>query len=225
MKCSVIDINTVPYRDALELQRQAAARRQDNESGDSIFLLEHPPVITLGRNADGSALLVTEEALRSRGVELVETDRGGDVTFHGPGQLIGYPVLALEPGRRDIGRYVKDLEEVLIRTLAGFDIPSRRDEKNRGVWTQNGKIASVGIRIARWVTSHGFALNVTTDLSYFTLINPCGIAGCRMTSMQRELGTAPDMRAVKSSIADHFSSVFERELILPDTPAEVIGDA
>lgn len=218
MKCTVIDLGSISYRDALALQRTAVSLRQRDAGPDTLYLLEHAPVITAGRNADGSALLVTEETLRERGVEFVQTDRGGDITFHGPGQLVGYPILALESGRRDIRRYVDDLEEVLIRTLDRFGIASERNQAGRGIWTANGKIASVGVRIARWVTSHGFALNVSTDLSYFGLINPCGIAGCRMTSLERELGADVEMNAVKRIFTEQFSIVFERELSLAASP-------
>ena len=151
------------------------------------------------------------ELLAHRGVTLVETDRGGDVTYHGPGQLVGYPVLMLESERRDIRRYVRDIEEVLIRTLAEFSIDARRDTVHRGVWIEQRKIASVGIRISRWVTSHGFALNVNTDLSYFSLIVPCGIEGCQMTSMATELDSHVDMQAVKDTVVRAFSDVFDRE--------------
>jgi lipoyl(octanoyl) transferase len=212
VNCLVIDAGSVPYGDALALQRRAVLERQCGEGEDTLFFLEHPPVITIGRNADGSSLLVPEPLLRERGVALAEADRGGDVTFHGPGQLVGYPILALEPERRDIGRYIRDLEDVLMRSLAQFGVSCFRDAAHRGVWAEGGKIASVGVRIARWVTSHGFALNVTTDLEYFTLIHPCGIAGCRMTSMERELGAAPDMDSVKRVVAEQFSIVFGREM-------------
>lgn len=213
MKCSVVDLGFVSYREALELQRRSVADRQRSAGSDILYLLEHPPVLTLGRNADGSSLLVPRDTLRKRAVELVETDRGGDITFHGPGQLVGYPILALEESRRDIRRYVDDLEEVLIGTLDECGITARRNDGHRGVWTENGKIASIGVRIARWVTSHGFALNVSTDLSYFSLITPCGIPGCRMTSMERETGAPVAMDRVKRILADHFSRVFERTMV------------
>lgn len=208
----VRDLGVIAYDEAFALQKATVERVQESHGDEALYLLEHPHVITLGRNASGASLIASASVLRARGVALVETDRGGDVTYHGPGQLVGYPILTLEPGRRDIRRFVTDLEEALLRTLAPFGIEGRRDEVHRGVWVDERKIASVGIRISRWVTSHGFALNVTTDLSYFSLIHPCGITGCRMTSMSQELGSPVDMRAVKDTFAEKFADVFDREI-------------
>ncbi len=161
----VVDLNTFPYDDAFALQKRTVERLQSGTGAETLYLLEHPHVITVGRNASRTSLAAGAALLRARGVQLAETDRGGDVTYHGPGQLIGYPILCLEPGRRDIRRYVSDVEEVILRTLAGFSIEGRRDPVHRGVWIDDRKIASVGIRISRWVTCHGLALNVNTDLS------------------------------------------------------------
>jgi len=207
------NLGTVPYDVALGLQRETVARLQAGAPGEALYLLEHPHVVTRGRNASLSTLLASKELLARKGVTLVETDRGGDVTYHGPGQLVGYPILRLEEGRRDIRRYVNDVEEVMIRALAGLSIEARRHPKHRGVWVGPRKIASLGIRISRWVTSHGFALNVSTDLSYFSLIVPCGIAGCTMTSIERELGSPVEMPAVKEIVARSFADVFGREII------------
>ncbi len=212
-QCLVIDPGVVPYRQAFELQKREVGRLQGGEGDEVLFLLEHPHVITLGRNATGEALVAGEREIARRGVEIVETDRGGDVTYHGPGQLVGYPILTLEPGRRDIRRYVDDLEEVLIRTLDDFGVESRRHPVHRGVWTGARKIASLGVRISRWVTCHGFALNVNSDLSFYSLIDPCGIVGCQMTSMAVELGGPVEMGVVKSAVVSHFESVFDRVLI------------
>ncbi len=209
----VRDLNVIAYNEALELQRQTVTRLQSGEGDEMLYLLEHPHVITLGRNATTDALLADTSLLDRRGVTVVETDRGGDITYHGPGQLVGYPILALEEGRRDIRRYVTDLEEVLLQTLAEFGIEGRRDPVHRGVWVGGKKIASVGIRISRWVTSHGFALNVSTDLSYFSLIHPCGIVGCPMTSISQEKGSAIDMHVVKAIFTDKFSRLFDREVV------------
>lgn len=222
-QCRVIDPGVVAYRQAFDLQKREVGRVQGGEGDEVLILLEHPHVITLGRNATGEALVAGKEAIARRGVEIVETDRGGDVTYHGPGQLVGYPIVALEPGRRDIRRYVHDLEEVLIRTLADFGIGSRRHPVHRGVWTGDRKIASLGIRISRWVTCHGFALNVNSDISYYSLINPCGIVGCEMTSMAIELGGPVEMGSVKNSIVSHFASVFDRNLITNDVGAMAGG--
>jgi lipoyl(octanoyl) transferase len=207
----VHDLGLVPYEGALALQRESVAELHTGAGEEALFLLEHPHVVTRGRNSSQSSLLASAELLSSRGVALVETDRGGDITYHGPGQLVGYPVLRLEPGRRDIRRYVNDVEEVLLRALAEFSIVGRRDRVHRGVWIGQRKIASVGIRISRWVTSHGFALNVNTDLSYFALIVPCGIENCRMTSMATELGHTVCMQAVKDAVARQFPGVFGRD--------------
>ena len=213
----VHDLGTVPYEDAYRVQRETVERLQRGGTEEALYLLEHPHVITKGRNASGSTLLADRDLLARKGVALVETDRGGDITYHGPGQLVGYPILQLEPARRDIRRYVSDVEEVLIRTLCGFSIAAHRNTAYRGVWIGDRKIASVGIRISRWVTSHGFALNVNTDLSYFALIVPCGIQNCRMTSMAHELGCSVDMGAVKDAAARAFSSVFGREIAFAPT--------
>jgi len=208
----VHDLGTLTYDDACRLQRETVERLQRGGKEEALYLLEHPHVITRGRNASGSTLRAGRDLLESRGVALVQTDRGGDITYHGPGQLVGYPILQLEPERRDIRRYVTDVEEVLIRTLTGFSIAAHRNAAHRGVWIGDRKIASVGIRISRWVTSHGFALNVNTDLSYFSLIVPCGIENCRMTSMASELGRSLDMQEVKRAVVRAFLSVFGREV-------------
>jgi lipoyl(octanoyl) transferase len=209
---AVCDLGTIPYDDALSVQRETVLRLQSGGDEETLYLVEHPHVVTRGRNASDSTLLATPEALDAKGVSLVETDRGGDITYHGPGQLVAYPILHLEPARRDIRRYVTDIEEVVIEALGDFSIVCHRDRVHRGVWTGRRKIASVGIRISRWVTSHGFALNVNTDLSYFSLVVPCGIEDCRMTSMAVELGHAVDIADVKESVVRAFSRVFEREL-------------
>jgi lipoate-protein ligase B len=210
--CRAIQLGTMPYRDAFDLQKEIVAALQSREGNDVLLLLEHPHVVTLGRNATGEALLADEGLLAARGVELVATDRGGDVTYHGPGQLVGYPLLGLEGPERDIRRYVHRVEEVLIRTLSDFGIDAQRHPVHRGVWTGGKKIASIGIRISRWVTCHGFALNVNTDLSYFSLITPCGIAGCEMTSMEELKGRSVDMASVMHRVTDHFCGVFDRRV-------------
>ncbi len=208
----VHDLDTVAYDDAFALQKRTVRQVQEGTGEETLYLLEHPHVITMGRNATANSLVAGKALLDSRGVTLAETDRGGDVTYHGPGQLVGYPIIELEAGRRDVRRYVSDIEEVLLRTLSEFSIEGRRDAVHRGVWVAERKIASVGIRISRWVTSHGFALNVNTDLSYFSLIHPCGITGCEMASMAGEIGQPVDMAAVKESFVRHFSQVFARRI-------------
>jgi lipoyl(octanoyl) transferase len=210
--CRSIDLGRVDYDEALALQRREVERLQRNEGDDVLLFVEHPHVVTLGRNADGSALVADRGLIEARGVRVVTTDRGGDVTYHGPGQLVGYPILRLEPGRRDIRRYVHDLEEVLIAALSDFGVFALRHPEHRGVWVGDRKIASLGIRVSRWVTSHGFALNVSTELSYFSLINPCGIRGCAMTSVEMETAGPVSMGAVRERVAAHFGAVFHREM-------------
>ncbi len=210
--CRVVDLRRMAYRDAFALQKREVERLQRGDGDDVLLYVEHPHVVTIGRNATGSAILADRRLVESRGCEIVPTDRGGDVTYHGPGQIVGYPIIRLEPGRRDIRRYVHDLEGVLIAALADFGVFGDRHPEHRGVWVQNRKIASLGIRISRWVTSHGFALNVNTDLSFFSLMNPCGIAGCTMTSLEREMLSPISMTAVRERVTHHFGKVFGREM-------------
>lgn len=180
---------------------------------DVLLLLEHPAVITLGRNAEIKNLLVREDILKKRGVELHETDRGGDVTFHGPGQLVGYPIMELRKEERDVRAYMRGMEDSLIRLLTAFDIPSKRDAGYTGVWTENGKIAAMGVHISRWITRHGFALNVNTDLTYFDMIVPCGLAGKSVTSMQKQKNCRFDLRSVAERYIPEFGTVFNRRMI------------
>lgn len=210
--CRAVDLGRVDYDAAFALQKREVERLQREEGDDVLLFVEHPHVITVGRNADGSALVADRRLIEARGARVVATDRGGDVTYHGPGQLVGYPIIRLDASRRDIRRYVHDLEAVLIASLADFGLAAARHPVHRGVWVQDRKIASLGIRISRWVTCHGFALNVSTDLSYFTLMNPCGISGCTMTSMEKELPAPVAMAAVRDRVTAHFGRVFEREM-------------
>jgi lipoate-protein ligase B len=185
----VVDYGRRPYAEMLEIQRSVARARIAGEiPQDVLLLVEHPPVVTLGRSSKGDANLVADRRLlEARGVELFEVERGGDVTFHGPGQLVGYPIIDLKRHKQDLHWYLRQVEEVLIRSLATFEIPAQRVEKYTGVWTDGRKIASIGVHARDWVTWHGFALNVSTELSYFDLIVPCGIPEVRMTSIEREL--------------------------------------
>jgi lipoyl(octanoyl) transferase len=186
---AVVGLGRMPYAEAQSLQRSLAARRiQRDLQHDLLLLVEHPPVITLGRGSRAEHLLAPREVLAAKGVELFETDRGGDVTFHGPGQLVGYPIYDLTEHRADLHWFLRAIEEALIRALAPFGLRGERRARYTGVWVNRRKIASIGIHVRQWVTWHGFALNVTTDLAYFDLIVPCGIADVTMTSIQRELG-------------------------------------
>jgi lipoyl(octanoyl) transferase len=212
VEARVLDVRKlglVSYQDALALQRLLVDDRRAGRIGDTLLLLEHPHVITLGVRGGRSHVLATAEVLAARGVEIHETGRGGDVTYHGPGQIVGYPILDLNPDRRDVHQYVRDLEEVLIRTAADFGIAAGRVSGLTGVWVGDEKLAAIGVRIARWITSHGFALNVSTDLDYFGLIVPCGIADRGVTSMSRLLGRPVELDKVQRRIASHFSNVFQ----------------
>ena len=202
----VLNLGKRSYAEVLAFQRDAAARRITGElDQDLLILVEHPPVVTLGRKKADNKLPVSEDFLRSRGIELFEVERGGGVTFHGPGQLVGYPIFDLQRHKLDLHWYLRQVEEGLIRTLAAYDIPGERNLGFTGVWTAGRKIASIGVHARTWVTWHGFALNVTTDLSYFNLMTPCGIDGVVMTSMSRE---QPDREVTLDGVADVTASQF-----------------
>ena len=204
-------LGLIGYQEALDLQRELVEQRKRGDIPDQLLLLEHPDVITLGvrTRSDRSHVLESEAALSEMGVQLFETGRGGDVTYHGPGQLVGYPILNLKPDRCDVHRYVRDLEAVLIQTVAAFGISAGRIEGLTGIWVGQEKIAAIGVRISRWVTSHGFALNVSTDLSRFGLIVPCGITDRGVTSMQRLLGRPVPMAEVADVTERAFRATFE----------------
>jgi lipoyl(octanoyl) transferase len=207
-------LGVVPYAEALEMQRALVEDRRAGRVGDLLLFVEHPHVLTLGVRGDGgrSHILAPPDMLHARGIEIYETGRGGDITYHGPGQIVGYPIVDLKPDRCDVHRYVRDLEEVLMRTAADYGITSRRIDGLTGVWAGpglNDKLAAIGVRISRWVTSHGFAVNVTTDLAYFDLIVPCGIGDRGVTSLSRLLSRPIDIRDVEDRIASHFGEVFK----------------
>ena len=260
---SLVQLGTVDYATGLRLQRQLVDLRKEEKIGDVLLLLEHLPVITLGRNAKADNVIASPELLAQRRVELFECDRGGDVTFHGPGQIVGYPIFDLRgythgaadassAQRKHLGAvdFVRRLEEVLIRTCADFAIPTKRVPGLTGVWTGAGshdahvgtaasavlrseasqpanaaeaKLAAIGVHISRFITSHGFALNVNTDLSYFNLIIPCGITAKPVTSMQQELGKPLDLNGVAESISRHFGVVFSSQMLWVDTLDALLG--
>ena len=233
---SLVQLGTVDYAIGLRLQQQLVALRKEEKIGDVLLLLEHKPVITLGRNAKAANVVASPELLSKRGVELFECNRGGDVTFHGPGQIVGYPIFDLRgyahgaadasSARKHLGAvdFVRSLEEVLIRTCADFAIPTKRVADLTGVWTENeAKLAAIGVHISRFVTSHGFALNVNTDLSYFNLIVPCGITSRPVTSMQKELDRALDLNAVAESISRNFGVVFQSQMLWVETLDALLG--
>jgi len=217
-------LGLVSYGEALALQRALVEERRVDRVGDLLLLVEHPAVLTLGVKGDGgrSHIIATPEALAARGIEVFESGRGGDVTYHGPGQIVGYPIVDLNPDRRDVHRYVRDLEEVLIRTAGDLGIATARVPGLTGVWAGQDKLAAIGVRISRWITSHGFALNVTTDLSHFDLIVPCGIADRGVTSLAR-LGSSASRREVEDRIVAHFCEVFECQPATEPVIAERAG--
>ena len=254
---SVVQLGTVDYSIGLHLQQQLVALRKEEKIGDVLLLLEHSPVITLGRNAKASNVIASREILAQRGVEIFECDRGGDVTFHGPGQIVGYPIFDLrgfasrDGKRKTLGvvEFVRRLEEVLIRTCADFAFPTKRVAGLTGVWTDvsdhaqvgaaapavqpseatppehtvEAKIAAIGIHISRFITSHGFALNVNTDLSFFNLIIPCGITAKPVTSMRREIGRELHLSVVAKSISRNFGTVFESQVLWVETLDALLG--
>jgi lipoyl(octanoyl) transferase len=251
---SVIQLGTVNYAEGLRLQQKLVDLRKARQIGDVLLLLEHSPVITLGRNAKATNVLGSAEELAARSVEVFECDRGGDVTFHGPGQLVGYPIFDLRgfesgnpsvvglqhnsfgatadasgPRRQTLGvvDYLRRLEEVLIRTCGDFGIPTKRVAGLTGVWTEaepSAKIAAFGVHISRSVTSHGFAINVNTDLSYFNLIVPCGITAKPVTSMAKEVASEVDLVAVAQSVSRHFSTVFASQMLWIETIDALLGN-
>lgn len=206
-------LGRVPYAATAALQVELREALRRGEGPERLLLLEHEPVFSLGRNATASDVLWTAAELAEHGVEVQPTDRGGQVTFHGPGQLVGYPILDLNPDRRDIRRYVKDLQEVLVRTLAAFGIAAEGGVGERiGVWTGQRKIASIGVHLSRWRTTHGFALNVAPELALFGGIVACGMPSVEMTSIFRETGGSPTLEDVAAHVRDHFGAIFGREL-------------
>jgi lipoyl(octanoyl) transferase len=204
----------VPYEAALALQADLVAARKAATIPDTLVLLQHPPVITLGVKVRQSRehVLASDDELRTQGIALFEAGRGGDVTYHGPGQLVGYPILDLKPDRMDAHKYVRDLEQVLIGVCADLGVVAGRKTGMTGVWVGDEKVAAIGVRLSRWVTSHGFALNVSTDLDHFALIVPCGITSFGVTSLARLLGTAPPMAEIEERVVHHLCQVFGRVL-------------
>jgi lipoyl(octanoyl) transferase len=215
-------LGSIAYAPAVSLQEKLLEARFAQAIPDTLLLLEHAPVITLGRGAKPEHVLLSQDELERRGVELWETGRGGDVTYHGPGQLVAYAIVDLNPDRRDVRRYVSQLEEVMIRLAGVYGLSARRVSGRNGAWIDDRKIGAVGVRIRRWVTMHGFAFNATTDLNAFRAIVPCGIADKGVTSLERELGRSVAMDEVATHAAQIFATVFDRELreeaALPELP-------
>jgi lipoyl(octanoyl) transferase len=202
-------LGRLDYAAALQAQKATELAVKEGQQPDTLLLLEHPHTLTVGRRGDSTGILMSQDLLAARGVTVFETNRGGKITYHGLGQIVGYPIVNLSPDREDVHRYVRDLEDVLIRTLQDFEIPAFRIEGLTGVHTSRGKVAAIGVHIARWVTTHGFALNVNTDLSFFNLIIACD--GEQVTSMEDLLGREVDMDEVEDRIVVHFAAVFQMQ--------------
>ena len=211
LRCEFHDLGRLEYGQAFELQRSLVEKRQRGLIPDQLLIVEHPHVITLGRSGRVENLLASEEVLRRAGVSFHHTDRGGDITYHGPGQLVGYPILDLREWKRDVTAYVRAIEQVLIDTLGEFEVSAGRIPGCTGVWVNDRKVAAIGVHISRWVTSHGFALNHTTDLSYFQYIVPCGLTK-PVTSMA-ELGCRAGWQEVAAAVTRNFGRIFEREMV------------
>jgi lipoyl(octanoyl) transferase len=211
--CELRELGRIGYGEALELQRGLVSRRKQGLIPDQLLLLEHPHVVTLGRNAKEKNLLASEDVLRRAGISLYPADRGGDVTYHGPGQLVGYPIIDLREWKRDVVAYVRAVEQAIIDTLAEFGVEAGRVDGLTGVWTGGRKIAAIGVHISRWVTSHGFALNVHTDLTYFQYIVPCGLT-LPVTSME-QMGVRRTLAEVSECLAACFGRVFDRHVLSP----------
>lgn len=219
-RLEVVRLGRVAYSRALELQERWVIERRAGDIDDRLALLEHPSVITLGTGSHDDHVLLSRDELARRGIEIEAVGRGGDVTFHGPGQLVGYPILDLKPDRQDLHRYLRDLEEVLIRAAAELGVAASRVPGLTGVWAAGGKVAAIGVRVSSgWITSHGFALNVGIDLSGFEAIVPCGIADRSVTSLERELGGPLDQERVERAVVEAFADVFERAVDVGETPA------
>ncbi|MDH3623523.1 MAG: lipoyl(octanoyl) transferase LipB [Myxococcales bacterium] len=213
-------LGLIDYDEAHALQKELQAKRIAGQIADTVLMLEHDPVITLGRSAREQHLLASPETLKAQGVSVHEVGRGGDVTYHGPGQLVAYPIIDLKPNRRDVRKYVWSLEETMIRTCADFGLDASRIEGLNGTWVKDHKIGAVGVRISRWVTMHGLALNVSTDLSHFDLIVPCGIQDKAVTSISVELGRQVGVAEVMKPLARHFAALYDADIVWQDGPPQ-----
>jgi len=212
MLCIVYQLGLIAYSEAYHLQRQLLCQRVNNEIADTLLLLEHPPTITIGKSGQLENVLASQAQLVEAGVSLFFVDRGGDVTYHGPGQLVAYPIIDLRQRGMDIHQYLRDLEEVIIRTLNDFSINASRDSSHAGVWVRDKEIAAIGLRVSKWVSMHGFALNVSTDLEQFSLINPCGFSDRKATSISSLRSQDVSIEAVTEKLLARFSEVFNAQM-------------
>jgi lipoate-protein ligase B len=210
--CVMYQLGLVEYGEAYRLQKKLHRQRLKGDIPDTLLLLEHPPTVTIGRSGSLENILVSREQLIQEGISLFFIGRGGDVTYHGPGQLVGYPIMDLSRRGKDIHRYVHALEEVLLRTLKDFSIFANRDDSHAGVWVDEEEVAAIGLSIRRWVTMHGFALNINPNIKHFSLINPCGFSNRKATSMSQILGREVDMEEVAKRLVAHFSDVFGKTM-------------
>lgn len=218
---SYCDLNVIDYAEAWNLQKEFFEQRRKNECNDFLFILEHPHTYTLGKTADKENLISNESYLKENNISVFEIDRGGDITYHGPGQIVGYPIIDLENWKKDTHKYLRALEEVLILTCFDYGINAERNSEYTGVWIENRKIAAIGIKVSRWITMHGFAFNVNTKLSLFNGIIPCGIKEKEVTSLQKELGKEILISEAKEKILNNFKKVFEYEKVFPVLKSEV----
>ena len=205
----VLELGLMEYQEAYELQKTLHRQRVEGKISDVLLLLEHPPTITVGKSGTLDNVLISREQLTSQGISLFFIDRGGDVTYHGPGQLVGYPIIDLRQRGQDLHRYISDIEEVILRTLKDFSINGNRDESHPGVWVKKEEVGAIGLSVRRWVSMHGFALNINTDLNYFSFINPCGFSDRKATSMSRILNSDVPMKEVTNSLISHFCDIFD----------------
>lgn len=212
LQCSFIDLGFQAYQETYEIQQVLNQRRIDGLIADVLILVEHNPTLTIGRNGGLTNILVPREQLLRQGINVHEIERGGNVTYHGPGQLVGYPILDLSLRNKDLHRYARQLEEVIIKTLAYYGIEGGRREGYPGVWVGDEKIAAIGVSVKKWVTKHGFAFNISCNLDHFSLIVPCGITNCKVTSLARIIGQEPDFHQVAKMVKESFAEVFEKEL-------------
>lgn len=225
MKTYLIDLGKMDYRDAHQFQVDCVQWRLLDQARPDIFLItEHPPVFTLGKRGGRESLIVAEDFIKSRGVDIVQTERGGDITYHGPGQLVVYPIIQLRQAKLSVRTYVEMLEETMISTAADFGVIAGRDDRNRGIWVGNNKIGSIGIRVRHGVSFHGLAFNVALDFEHFSWIQPCGLSGVGVTSLTRESGKSVDFNEVKDTFIQNLGQTFNRQFI-PVDPALITGEA